>query len=266
MPFCELCGTKSEAAQARFCARCGGALAEVKPAGDNAGLGTQRKTVTLVFSDVSGSTAMGERLDPESVREIMNRYFELARIGIERHGGTVEKYIGDAVMAAFGIPTAREDDALRAVRAAAEIREALRELNEELVARFGTGLRVRIGVNTGEVIAGDVASGQAFASGDAVNVAARLEQAAPPGEVLIGERTHRLVRDAIEAEATEPLQAKGKAEPLTAYRLLTVRAQEMRGVSRRLDAPIVGREEEGSEGSRAPLPASPSRSAPSSLS
>ena len=222
----------------------GGALAEVKPAGDNAGLGTQRKTVTLVFSDVSGSTAMGERLDPESVREIMNRYFELARIGIERHGGTVEKYIGDAVMAAFGIPTAREDDALRAVRAAAEIREALHELNEELVARFGTGLRVRIGVNTGEVIAGDVASGQAFASGDAVNVAARLEQAAPPGEVLIGERTHRLVRDAIEAEATEPLQAKGKAEPLTAFRLLTVRAQEMRGVSRRLDAPIVGREEE----------------------
>ena len=189
---------------------------------------------------------MGERLDAESVREIMNRYFELARLAIERHHGTVEKYIGDAVMAAFGIPTAHEDDALRATRAAAEVRDALEQLNAELIERMGSGLRVRIGVNTGEVIASDPSAGQAFASGDAVNVAARLEQAAPPGEVLLGERTHALVRDAVTVEATEPLELKGKSEPVPAYRLVGLRSAE-RGIARRLHAPLVGREQELAE-------------------
>ena len=235
---CPRCGKRNEN-DARFCSACARPLNSDDRPGALA-----RKTVTLVFSDVSGSTAMGESLDPESVREIMNRYFELARIAIERHGGTVEKYVGDAVMAAFGIPTAHEDDALRAVRAAAELRDSLHELNDELVDRLGSGLAVRIGVNTGEVIAGDPSAGQAFASGDAVNVAARLEQAAPPGEVLLGERTYGLVRDAVSAEAVEPLEAKGKAEPLTAYRLLALGEAQSRGIARNLDAPLVGREAE----------------------
>ena len=180
--------------------------------------------MTLVFADVTGSTALGERLDPESVRWVMSRFFETAREVLERHGGTVEKFIGDAVMAAFGIPRVREDDALRAVRAAAELRDRLRELGREVEARYGAGIGVRIGVNTGEVVAGDAAAGQAFASGDAVNVAARLEQAAAPGEVLLGEATLRLVRDAVTVEAVEPLALKGKSQPVPAWRLVDVRA------------------------------------------
>lgn len=246
MPFCEHCGAESQTAEARFCASCGAPLGSssesvAPPAEPAAANPTSRKTVTLLFSDVSGSTAMGERLDPESVREIMNRYFELSRVAIERHGGTVEKYIGDAVMAAFGIPSAREDDALRALRAAAEIKAALKGLDDELLSSLGSGLAVRIGINTGEVIVGDPSQGQAFASGDAVNVAARFEQAAPPGEVLLSERTYGLVRDAIDAEAVEPLTAKGKSKPLAAYRLISVRAGENHGIARRLDAPLVGR-------------------------
>jgi class 3 adenylate cyclase/tetratricopeptide (TPR) repeat protein len=171
---------------------------------------------------MSGSTAMGERVDAESVRDLMFRYFHEMRGAIERHGGTVEKFIGDAVMAIFGVPVTHEDDALRAVRAAWEMRQRLDELNLELEQRFATRIALRIGVNTGEVVAGDASSHQAIVTGDAVNVAARLEQAASPGEILLGELTHRLVREAVMAEPTEPLTAKGKAEPLPAYRLLDV--------------------------------------------
>ena len=141
---------------------------------------------------------------------------------IERHGGTLEKFVGDAIMAAFGIPVLHEDDALRAVRAAAEMRDALAILNVEFERDWGVRIQVRTGVNTGEVVAGDIAGGSTFATGDTVNVAARLEQAAPPGEVLIGEATYRLVRDAVTVESVEPLAAKGKSEPLPAYRLLAV--------------------------------------------
>jgi class 3 adenylate cyclase len=135
--------------------------------------------VTVVFCDVTGSTAMGERLDPESLRRVMSRYFAEMRAALERHGGTVEKFIGDAVMAVFGVPAIHEDDALRAVRAAAEMREALEVLNKELERDHGVSLVVRIGVNTGEVVAGD--QSDTLVTGDAVNVAARLEQAAEPG-------------------------------------------------------------------------------------
>ena len=138
-----------------------------------------RKTVTVVFCDVTGSTAMGERLDPESLRRVMSRYFAEMRAALERHGGTVEKFIGDAVMAVFGVPAIHEDDALRAVRAASEMREALEVLNKELERDHGVSLAARIGVNTGEVVAGD--HGDTLVTGDAVNVAARLEQAAEPG-------------------------------------------------------------------------------------
>src|SRR5918994_612808 len=141
----------------------------------------------------------------------MARYFETARTALERHGGTVEKFIGDAVMAVFGVPNAHEDDALRAVRAAAELQEAIESLNAGLERDHGVSLQVRIGVNTGEVVTG---TDERLATGDAVNVAARLEQAALPGAVLLGEQTRRLVRDAVEVEAVDPLAAKGKAEPV----------------------------------------------------
>jgi class 3 adenylate cyclase/tetratricopeptide (TPR) repeat protein len=200
-----------------------------------------RKTVTALFADVTGSTALGERLDPESLRAVMTRYADEMRAVVERHGGTVEKFIGDAVMAVFGVPTVHEDDALRAIRAAAEMREALATLNVELERDWGARLEVRIGVNTGEVVAGDPASGQSFVTGDTVNVAARLEQAAEPGEILLGEETQRLVRDAVIVKAVDPLELKGKAERVPAFRLLDV-TPGAAAFARRLDSPLVGRD------------------------
>src|SRR5213083_195083 len=169
-----------------------------------------RKTVTVLFCDVTGSTSLGERMDPETLRRVMLEYFDEMRAAIERHGGAVEKFIGDAVMAVFGVPVLHEDDAVRALRAAAEMRDALPEL----------GLQGRIGVMTGEVVTG---TEERLATGDAVNVAARLEQAAEPGEVLIGAPTLALAGDAAEVEPVEPLVLKGKAELVAAYRLLNVR-------------------------------------------
>ena len=163
----------------------------------------------MLFCDLAGSTALGETVDPERLRALLARYFARMKEVVERHGGSVEKFIGDAVMAVFGAPVTHEDDAIRAVRAAAEMRDALREL----------GLVGRIGVTTGEVVTG---TEERLATGDALNVAARLEQAAPPGEVLIGQPTLQLVRDAVEVETGEPLRLKGKAEPVRAYRLLAV--------------------------------------------
>ena len=207
---------------ARFCEECGFSFA-VEPVRAK----EQRKTVTVVFCDLAGSTALGETLDPERLRALLARYFERMKAIVERHGGSVEKFIGDAVMAVFGVPVTHEDDALRAVRSAVEMRDALPEL----------GLEGRIGVTTGEVVAG---TEERLATGDAVNVAARLEQAAQPGEVLIGQPTLRLVGEAAEVEPVEPLALKGKAEPVPAYRLLRVLdAQE-----RRHGALFVGRERE----------------------
>ena len=159
-----------------------------------------RKTVTVLFCDLTGSTALGEQTDPEALRALLARYFERMKAIVESHGGTVEKFIGDAVMAVFGVPAAHEDDALRACRAAMEMRDALPEL----------GIAGRIGVNTGEVVTG---TEERLATGDAVNVAARLEQAAAPAEVLIGEPTLALVREAVVAEPVEPLTLKGKSHP-----------------------------------------------------
>jgi class 3 adenylate cyclase/tetratricopeptide (TPR) repeat protein len=202
-----------------------------------------RKTVTVVFSDVTGSTSLGEQLDPEALRRVMERYFGEMRTVLERHGGTVEKFIGDAVMAVFGIPELHEDDALRAVRAATEMREALAALNKELQRERGVVLAVRTGVNTGEVVAGDPAGGQFYATGDAVNVAARLEQAAASGEILLGEQTRRLVRDAVQLEPVDPLALKGKTDAVTAWRLRDV-DESAPGFARRLDAPLIGRADE----------------------
>jgi class 3 adenylate cyclase/tetratricopeptide (TPR) repeat protein len=197
----------------------------------------QRKTVTVLFCDVTGSTALGERLDPESFRQVMRRYFDTARRVIEQHGGTVEKFIGDAVMAVFGVPVLHEDDALRAVRAAAGLGAAIAVLNRDLEVRFGTTVSVRTGVNTGQVITG---TSERLATGDAVNLAARLEQAAAPGEIVIGPQTWALVRDAVTAEPLEPLVLKGKSAPVAAYRLLGVRSEAVR----RAGAALVGRRSE----------------------
>ena len=200
-----------------------------------------RKIVTVVFCDVVGSTAMGATLDPESLRHVMERFFAAMRAAIERHGGTVEKFIGDAVMAVFGVPQVHEDDALRAIRAAAEMRTALDELNEELDRDHGLTLACRIGVNTGKVVAGS--GDQKIVTGDAVNVAARLEQAASAGEILLGEDTFALVSGAVLAEPIEGVQAKGKIDPVPAFRLIEV-TPGAAGFARHLDAPIVGRERE----------------------
>ena len=205
--------------------------------------GEVRKTVTVLFCDVTGSTSLGEQLDPESLRGLMSRFFEEMRTVLERHGGTVEKYIGDAVMAVFGIPAVHEDDALRAVRAASEMRDALATLNKELERDRGVTIASRIGVNTGDVVAGDAAARQSLVTGDPVNVAARLEQAATPGEILIGAPTMNLVRDAVVAEPIEPLTLKGKTGMVAAFRLVEV-APDSLGVARRLDTPMVGRARE----------------------
>ncbi|HEY7563094.1 MAG TPA: adenylate/guanylate cyclase domain-containing protein [Gaiellaceae bacterium] len=199
-----------------------------------------RKTVTVVFSDVAGSTSLGERLDPEALRRVMERYFAEMQPILERHGGTVEKFIGDAIMAVFGIPTAHEDDAHRAVRAAVEMRERLTGLNAELERERGVTLAARTGVNTGEVVAGDPGGGQFYATGDAVNVAARLEQAAEAGEILLGQQTRRLVQTAVEVESLQPLRLKGKAEAVAAYRLIKL-IEDVPGLARRYDTPFVGR-------------------------
>jgi class 3 adenylate cyclase len=233
MPICAQCG-EDNPARARFCLACGGLLAA-------SGTGREvRKTVTVVFSDLVGSTPLGERLDPESLREVITRYYDRAAEVLARHGGTVAKFIGDAVMAVYGIPRLHEDDALRAVRGAAELGDALAELNSELEAAWGVRLALRTGVNTGEVVVGDAVHGQEIVVGDAVNVAARLEQAAGPGEVLIGEQTWRLVRDAVTVEPVAPLGVKGKGDPVGAFRLLGVRP-DILGHARHLEAPMVGR-------------------------
>jgi class 3 adenylate cyclase/tetratricopeptide (TPR) repeat protein len=232
MAACPACGVDNPGG-ARFCNACGGRLPAPAPA-------EVRKTVTVVFCDVTGSTALGERLDPEALHRVMSRYFATMSEAIERHGGTVEKFIGDAVMAVFGIPTTHEDDALRAVRAADEMRECLRLLNKELERDHGTTLACRIGVNTGEVVAGDASARQALVTGDAVNVAAHLEQAAPPGDVLLSETTLRLVRDAVVTEALGSLELKGKSDRVPAHRLIAIHAGAA-GFARRLDSPLVGR-------------------------
>jgi class 3 adenylate cyclase/tetratricopeptide (TPR) repeat protein len=216
----------------RMCGFCGAELVLVTAT-------EVRKTVTIVFSDLKGSTSLGERLDPEALREVLSRYFEVMKTILERHGGTVEKYIGDAIMAVFGLPKLHEDDALRAARATVEMRAALAELNEELERRWGARLANRTGVNTGEVVAGDVTLGQRLVTGDTVNVAARLEQAAPESDVLVGDTTYRLIREIVDVEPVEPLTLKGKSEPVPAYRLIRVRGGEWFG--RRLEAPLVGR-------------------------
>ena len=235
MAACPQCGEENPS-RAKFCLACGVGLTSAFEQ-------DARKTVTVVFADLVGSTELGETLDPESIRQLMSLYFEEMQGVLQRHGGTVQKFIGDAIMAVFGIPKVREDDALRAVRAAAEMRARLRVLNDEVDRRWRVRLKVRTGINTGEVVAGDSSPGQSVVLGDTVNVAARLEQAAAPGEIFLGERTWSLARDAIDAEPMPALTLKGKSEALPAWRLIDVKSKVAtpRG---RSDSPFLGRSEE----------------------
>ena len=187
-----------------------------------------RKNVTVLFADLVESTRLGEQLDPEALRRLLRRYFDAMRSVIERHGGTVEKFIGDAVMAVFGVPVVHEDDALRAVRAAAEMRESLATLNEELERTWGIRLEGRIGINTGEVIAGDHLQGQPFVTGRPSNVAKRLEEAAATNEILMSEATHGLVRAAVVVEPVSDRLVKG-GETVEALRLVAVFAHASPG-------------------------------------
>ena len=227
---CQTCA-QPLAGEPRFCPSCGAPVPQ-------AASREARKTVTVLFADIADSTALGEKLDPEAVRALLTRHFAVAREILERHGATVEKFIGDAVMSVFGIPELHEDDALRAVRAAVQLRDG--------IAALGGGaavpIRLRIGVNTGDVVAGDPERGETLVTGDAVNVAARLEQAAAVGEVLIGPLTYQMVRDAVTAEAAEPLQLKGKAEAIVAHRVISVDGPM--GRRRNLGVSLVGREAE----------------------
>ncbi|MDX6400653.1 MAG: hypothetical protein QOF27_1259, partial [Gaiellaceae bacterium] len=200
-----------------------------------------RKTVSVLFTDLVRSTALWEELDPEALRKILARYFDGASAVVARHGGRVEKFIGDAVVAVFGIPTLHEDDALRAVRTASELRDELAQLNTELESTWGIRLAARSGVNTGEVIATAAAAERALVTGDAVNVAARLEQAAGPDEILIGEETWRLVRDAVRVEAADGAELRGRSRATRVFRLLEV-LRDAPGTTRRLDVELVGRE------------------------
>jgi class 3 adenylate cyclase/tetratricopeptide (TPR) repeat protein len=233
---CGSCGRENDA-DALFCDACGAQLDSHPSTAET------RKVVTVVFTDVVDSTALGERLDPESLRRVMWRYFDAMQATLERYGGTVEKFIGDAIVAVFGVPVVHEDDALRAVRAAFEMRDALDRVNENLAREYEVRLETRTGVNTGEVIVADTASAQPLATGDAVNVAARLEQAAQTAEILIGKATHDLVRDAVVVEQVPAVEAKGKSQPLAAWRLLGLRP-EVPAFATPIATPFVGRHRE----------------------
>jgi class 3 adenylate cyclase/energy-coupling factor transporter ATP-binding protein EcfA2 len=237
MPACPNCG-RDNPEGFQFCPSCGASMAGPTQARE------ERKLVTILFADVTGSTALGERLDPERLRSLLNTYFSAMSAAIESWGGTVEKFIGDAIMAAFGVPLVREDDAERALRAALDMLARLEDLNHDFEQRHGVILQIRIGVNTGEVIAPIAGpADQMIVAGDAVNVAARLEGAAEPGTVLVGERTYLAARNAFRFGGPLALDLKGKAEAVAARRLIEPLAEATRGVPG-LRSPMVGRDRE----------------------
>ncbi len=240
---CASCGTLNPEGFA-FCGSCGTSLIA---AGPPPPVPTEeRKVVTILFADVSGSTAIAERLDPEQMRAIMTRFFEAMAQVIVRFEGTLEKFIGDEVMAVFGLPTAHEDDPERAVRAAFALGERLQELNGELQGSRGITLQMRVGINTGEVVANPQATekGEFMVSGDAVNTAARLRSGADPGMTIVGERTYWGTVRLAEYQPLPPLSLKGKTLPVTAWALKGLRPEPARRGLGGLTAPMIGREEE----------------------
>jgi len=235
---CPACG-EANPERAKFCLECGTVMAAAAERPESR---ESRRTVTIVFADMVGFTSLGERLDQESLRGVMDRFYDEMRSAIEAHTGTLAKFIGDAVLAVWGTPEVGEDDALRAVRAADAMRLALAGLNEDLHRRWGVRVGMRTGVNTGEVVV-DPDRPADLLVGDTLNIAARLEQAAADGEVLVGPETYRLVRDETILEAVEPLVLKGKAKPMPAWRLIDTERHGGR-TNDRLQAPLIGREEE----------------------
>jgi class 3 adenylate cyclase len=230
MVTCPTCGHENPEAS-RFCGQCGAALvaAPEKPR-------EERKVVTIVFTDLVGSTALAEGRDPEDVRATLNAYYAQLRAELERHGGTVEKFIGDAVMAVFGAPVAHEDDAERAVRAALAIRDSI-----------GDELQIRTAVNTGEALVALGAKpgeGDAMVAGDVVNTAARLQSAAPVNGILVGEGTYRATRQTIDYHEAPPVEAKGKAEPVKVWEAVGARSRFGSDIEEKLRTPLVGRERE----------------------
>jgi class 3 adenylate cyclase/tetratricopeptide (TPR) repeat protein len=232
MLTCNVCGEENPG-KARFCNACGERLEEQPPE-------QFRRRVSILFSDVVDSTGLGERLDPETLHHVLTEYLEGVRPVVEAHGGTLAKFIGDAVMAVFGLTELHEDDALRAVRAAVEMRATLARLNEGLEQRYGVSLVTRTGINTGTVAGAGIAPDRNFVSGDTANIAARLQQHAPPGEIVLGDSTFRLVSDSVESEPLE-LELKGKERTIAAHRLVAV--SERSEVAPRIQAPLVGRQD-----------------------
>src|SRR5213592_2318708 len=229
MMVCGRCGAEIPR-DAHFCPACGAPVAADRPA-------EERKLATVVFADLVGSTALAGSEDPERTRVLLDRFYGAMADEIEGAGGTVEKFVGDAVMASFGAPTALEDHAERALHAALAMQRRLAEL-------FGDRLALRIGVNTGEVVVGRAREGSSFVTGDAVNVGARLEQAAAAGDILVGERTAAAVRGAFELEQPLTIEAKGKAEGVVSRRLVrSLSLMRPRGVGG-LRQPFVGRDHE----------------------
>src|SRR6266542_1245403 len=237
MALCNSCG-KELSGEFPFCPFCGAALAESAPPRAH----EERKVVTVLFCDLVGFTAASEAADPEDVRSRIRPYHARLRQEIEHYGGTVEKFIGDAVMAVFGAPVAHEDDAERAVRAGLRILEAIGDLNEEDV---GLDLSVRVGVETGEAVVAlgsRPEAGEGIVTGDVVNTASRLQGAAPVNGVAVGEGTYASTRDVFDYQALDPVMLKGKASPVAIFHARSARARFGTDLTRKLATPMVGRE------------------------
>jgi class 3 adenylate cyclase/tetratricopeptide (TPR) repeat protein len=252
--FCGNCGASLErtcpscgqtwAPSFRFCGNCGTPLGSASGAGSTPVAGVtpeERKVVTVIFADIGGSTEMATRLDPEDLRGVLRPFFDAMVEEIERFGGTVEKFIGDAVMAVFGVPVAHEDDAERAVRAAFAMQARMGALNREVTERAGGDLDLRVGVNTGEVLAAHSSHREGYVTGEVVNVAARLQTVAESGAVVVGQRTRDATLATIAYRDLGPFELKGIDEPVAVYEALPDRRPEE---ARRPDAPMVGRDDE----------------------
>ena len=245
-PRCPACGAENPP-QARFCISCGAELAAPAPAAPATPAEEpppeERRTATVLFADLSGYTAVSERVDPERMKTLVDR--ALRRLGeeVERYGGSVDKYIGDNVMGVFGAPVAHEDDPERAVRAGLAMQAAMDEINARVIEDIGASFSLRVGINSGEVLAGRVGDGYTVI-GDPVNVAARLQGAARPGTIIVGEVTHRLTRGAIEYVELPPLELKGKSEPVPAWEAVRAVLGGRAARGARPSTPLIGREDE----------------------
>jgi len=239
MPVCAQCGQDNPDV-AKFCLACGSPLAEAAPPAVT--VAEERKLITAVFCDLVGSTARSETLDVEDVKALVAPYHAKVRMELERHGGTFEKFSGDAILALFGTPRAHEDDPERAVRAGLAVREALAQLNAE---DEWLDLHFRIGINTGEalvMLGARPSEGEWSAAGDVLNTAARIESAAPVDGILIGELTYRATRDRFEFRDAEPIAAKGKSEPVPVWEVISAREEAHDEAGKR--TPLIGRDQE----------------------